>query len=63
MYPSSTFRTQYLSSYGRDISAAPGGTIEVIEADEAISIGRIIQRQAFDVIAAYQYAVIQVEDD
>ncbi len=63
VFPGGNFRNLQIARYGKKHTTEPVGTIEILQTDEAVSIGRIIRRRTFDTIAAYQYAVVQPEPE
>lgn len=55
--PGASFRRDYLAAFGRGTPARTTGRIRLTVVDEMVSFGEIIDRQAFDSVAGYQYVI------
>ena len=55
--PGAGFRRAWLRALGRGRVRAVTGRVKIIGVDEKVSFGEIVNRNAFDAVAAYQYVI------
>jgi len=55
--PGAGFRQAFLSALGQGRVAGQSGLVRITLVDERVSFGEVINREAFDSVAAYQYLI------